>query len=1451
MPNIICIGFVFPRCSATSFRRGNARSLFAQKATHPFATLLDLLSADVPAIGPPTRRPQESLLDRSHPNFIIIVCCALDALFTQLAGAATPASPGPNPPHAATRDSVGLLLRLLYRTPHPLRGELLAVLLQDHRIPSIALPRAAPPLNRPATGASPALSLTLSPSPQILTGTFRLTTSVDATGGLTAEGSVPRGNSGPPSPCSTPRGPGTMTPPTRAPGFSFLGAVDAASPGGSSADAGLGLPVAPPPVSVTWAQFVWALAHQMRRTVLHNYLRPCFLAWRWYHAQRSCLMRRQLRAAPAAPPRVIPTLLFAPPRSPMARPQGSLLHQWAQWHPAKEAAARRPSGGAALWRTCIEWASGLRQAQGGAAGGLLVEAAAPDGSPLQPRHLPPPPVPHHSPQDPAASPAASVLSLDPGACSGSPSGRVRHHHRHHHGPPPPRASALARTLVLMREEPSGPSLPASQTYLPPLAPGLRLGDPTRGYLPGVARQPSLCAGLCAAPWGPRCAWGGWGRWVRGRRWETWRAALAVCAGGMERRRRAWGAWRAALLGARRQRLADAFARWRAGVARTKAAASLQARASDHRAQETALLARRALRLWSAVSQVSHAHSRGLTEEAWCGWRAVFSRRATAVAVQGRAKARATRQAWEAWREQLARRQQFRERFQAHWLIRQVLAEWSAHTTGCLAARRLWLHRCWSRWVLYTRVCRRLRSGLKGLRMRKTFQALRNHAARRRLKKAHAEAALGFVASRYCRHLALTVFYQWRLVHRILKWRRRRTLILARGFFDRWRNFHSRAAEAREEAVALYTDQHRAITLVLTRYFQVIGGLPGLCANSVSYSICLLITVAFCFKKIQPKIIRNPWGWGFVGAAVIRSITNMLASRFGRALFVQLAGLTTPFFAALFSRLIEKKPLPRYTLLSAVLSSIGAFFVLAGPMVEGSKDWGFSGSDVVGMIISVCSSVCLACTFVFTRKLTAFHSDTIFAAQAVGAAICSLLMSVSLGENWAGWASASALTLAVFFTFAGGMLIANISQITSVKVVGSSNVSTLLPLRLVVTLGVGWLLLDEEVTSVLQYLGILAVCGVLAFYLIVQALDARRAKGLAASTTLGLESIPTPSSGPPGGSQKSPPPEGIEMMPLRKHPDPTAGDTTTSTFGGGSYGTNAPAPAGAPGPVTDDHFDVLSSDLKRPVPTTEPIAIPGAATLAESSNNAAQAASLDTLMAPPQLSDTTELPVAAPVPSRDPSPIAVAPSPARSPNGFPPSGSATGLFPIKTAAAIPRIPSSSHSAFTVFSKSPSAAGFSSASRASLSLVPSKAPLISVSSRSQLGSAAVLGAGPAPKAPITVLPVASPPGPAPTLAVPDSTALPIDPNLIALHGVLHPPAHMPEPASSAATTATVSTAELASTPPQGDVAASPPSLASTTGLSSPAASPPAAPVARKVPPPPPPKRPPPPPGRPIQG
>lgn len=259
------------------------------------------------------------------------------------------------------------------------------------------------------------------------------------------------------------------------------------------------------------------------------------------------------------------------------------------------------------------------------------------------------------------------------------------------------------------------------------------------------------------------------------------------------------------------------------------------------------------------------------------------------------------------------------------------------------------------------------------------------------------------------------------------------------------------------------------------------------------SAATMVGVSVMWREEQRsplEVVRFLFGekvlWALGAVVALRSLTNLFAIDLTRATWVQLIYLLTPFVVALLGAWFFDEPTPPFTYQALTLSTIGAVLTLVS---DWSDVWaGFTRQDFIGLGIALVSMLSLALYFQLVRRSSRREAGRGMIMMQQSAALVPMyaFLSVSAGEDWAAWAHLSpagwaAVAWVVLGVFVAGMLL----QITALGGAKAALVTSLMPLRLVSAIALGWWLLGERLTTPWQWFGALLVLGTVSAYLWVQ------------------------------------------------------------------------------------------------------------------------------------------------------------------------------------------------------------------------------------------------------------------------------------------------------------------------------------------------------------------------------
>lgn len=286
-------------------------------------------------------------------------------------------------------------------------------------------------------------------------------------------------------------------------------------------------------------------------------------------------------------------------------------------------------------------------------------------------------------------------------------------------------------------------------------------------------------------------------------------------------------------------------------------------------------------------------------------------------------------------------------------------------------------------------------------------------------------------------------------------------------------------------VALGAHTGWGIYPVLGRYLQTVSGLPSLSLLVVGYSPLALIFLVYTLPRHGRAIAQTRALWIFALVVVARSITNILASRFTPALYVQLVTLMTPFIVAFLSTLVLRENLPRNTWLALILSALGSLLMLSSEIGAAGVQFALTRSDWIGIGLALTSAIFLALYMIAAGRTARIELSgwTVLLFQSIMIMSVSLLLSLLTGEDWGRWQQIGGRDWAVMGLYTLVVVgWANGMQIAALRKLGAPLVSSLMGWRLVSTLAVGLLLLGEGLHSPWQAAGMAIVLATLTWYL---------------------------------------------------------------------------------------------------------------------------------------------------------------------------------------------------------------------------------------------------------------------------------------------------------------------------------------------------------------------------------
>ena len=257
-------------------------------------------------------------------------------------------------------------------------------------------------------------------------------------------------------------------------------------------------------------------------------------------------------------------------------------------------------------------------------------------------------------------------------------------------------------------------------------------------------------------------------------------------------------------------------------------------------------------------------------------------------------------------------------------------------------------------------------------------------------------------------------------------------------------------------------------------------------------LCFMGAQSLCSEKSLPHSAsfrrrRARYAAGYGSLCVVRMWTNLESTRLTNVFNVQMTALMLPFVTAGMAKVLLKEDihwaLPP-TLLASVVASVlaicGQGLSPASQRLSGALGWW----DAVGIALQLFSVVCSAAVKIALKGTEdVLGKGELMLAQMVTTCVVMLPACLIFDRS-----SLVALTqldtagVAAFLGLAIGVyLVANATQIMATRQLGASNHSASNSLRLVSACVGSWLVLDEPITNVLQWAGLVMIIFALITY----------------------------------------------------------------------------------------------------------------------------------------------------------------------------------------------------------------------------------------------------------------------------------------------------------------------------------------------------------------------------------
>jgi drug/metabolite transporter (DMT)-like permease len=264
---------------------------------------------------------------------------------------------------------------------------------------------------------------------------------------------------------------------------------------------------------------------------------------------------------------------------------------------------------------------------------------------------------------------------------------------------------------------------------------------------------------------------------------------------------------------------------------------------------------------------------------------------------------------------------------------------------------------------------------------------------------------------------------------------------------------------------------------------------------------------------------------YVVSIVVRTVTLFYAAKWTSSLYVQLFSLSTPFMITILTIFVMNRFLPEEQkerwnwkcFVVTIVTVFGGVLIVIGnavPPSENTKwysflttvkiDWNsiaqnLTMNDILGIGMTLFSSLCIVIYLLVIRfmKLNPdpdalkVSDETLYLLQEVSIVVSFIIPSLIM-EDWTvlislNWKDYLILALhGVLVDFGGNLL-----NIYSVRALGPTVTASMLPLRLITAIIVGYIILSESFKSIWQPLGAILVCVAVSFFMLIQYIDKKR------------------------------------------------------------------------------------------------------------------------------------------------------------------------------------------------------------------------------------------------------------------------------------------------------------------------------------------------------------------------
>ena len=276
---------------------------------------------------------------------------------------------------------------------------------------------------------------------------------------------------------------------------------------------------------------------------------------------------------------------------------------------------------------------------------------------------------------------------------------------------------------------------------------------------------------------------------------------------------------------------------------------------------------------------------------------------------------------------------------------------------------------------------------------------------------------------------------------------------------------------------LFVQSAIGASMVPLRYLQTTAGLPSLALIALSDAIAFTIMSWQVIPKIEKRYWRSKTLWAMVAIVIGRTILQTFALRFTKAYHVQLINLLAPFFVVYLNRVFKTSPLPKYTIPAISLSMIGGGLIIFGGLRAQTFQMIITPTDGFGIMLAFLGTFGIAAYMMIVKRgqQIGLPFEVVYISQIGSMMLFMSLLSFGFGENWSPFAKMDwRAILALLINGIGVEVGCKLGNITVLRKLGAPLVSSMLAVRLVAALFLGWFILGERLSSPFQWGGVFLV-----------------------------------------------------------------------------------------------------------------------------------------------------------------------------------------------------------------------------------------------------------------------------------------------------------------------------------------------------------------------------------------